>query len=443
MYQLHIRARLASSCAEVGVSMKMRSLSVALAVAGLVTSQMSSSPAFAYGASMDHSLQGSSLIANGLLSDHGKPLASADVVAVAWPSQRILAGLSHGEAVPTYVIGRTKTDSAGRFSLPAAAASMPAKFRGQAGQVDVELVFGDATRAAHWHYSVVPAGPDSITWALQGGTSGRPDLRADLAERIGYETSDTPATWVGSDGTALGSTRGRVLASLPVSAPDRAFGQMRNLPLTTLRTARANAGGREGTLTASPSEICQAYAGTIHYGLNEYFMQAYAWSGALASVYQKNDTSHTLGVGYSTTGSEGGFRANGSQSTTLAASASRGGVADAYVYNRVNYRDYGDSCGTAVTRKPYSVYALLTNFTYTPHSTLSSCQTYTGGTYTKYQGRNYTYGAGMDIGPINVSAQSGWNSTTEIAWSVTKKTKLCGSSSSGWVSSSLASASAG
>ncbi|WP_353510926.1 hypothetical protein [Intrasporangium sp.] len=172
-------------------------------------------------------------------------------------------------------------------------------------------------------------------------------------------------------------------------------------------------------------------------------MQAYAWSGALATVIQKNGNDHTLGIGFSSTGSNSGFKQSGTQSTNMAPSASRSGVADTYVWNKVNYRDYYSSCSPSVTRKPYSVNALLSNFTYTPHVTWSTCTTYRGGTYTKYQGTNVTYGAGLDIGPINVSAQSGWKSNTEIAWTVTKRTTLCANSASGWVSSSLASASAG
>jgi len=257
-----------------------------------------------------------------------------------------------------------------------------------------------------------------------------------LGDGIGYDRADDPARWVGRDGRALGASKGRGKGSLVVSGAGKEFDQLRTRTISDLRAALS---GPE-TL---PGEICVTSASTIHYGLPEYFMQAYAWSGAYATVVQKYGNDHTLGIAYSATGSDASFKQSGSISTNMAASASRSGVADAYVWNKVNYRDYVSSCSASKTRKPYSVNALLTNFTYSAHPSWSTCQTYSGGTYTKSQGTNVTYSAGMDIGPINVSAQSGWNSNTEITWTVTSRTKLCGNSSAGWVSSSIAASSRG
>jgi hypothetical protein len=127
----------------------------------------------------------------------------------------------------------------------------------------------------------------------------------------------------------------------------------------------------------------------------------------------------------------------------MSASAVRGGVADATVYNKINYRDYYNSCYVSFWRKPLSVNALLTSFTYAPHVSWRTCSTYTAGTYSKTSGKNSTYSVGMDIGPANVSAQSGWDSLTEIAWTVKSRTKICGSSTAGWVSSGQAEARAG
>jgi hypothetical protein len=61
----------------------------------------------------------------------------------------------------------------------------------------------------------------------------------------------------------------------------------------------------------------------------------------------------------------------------------------------------------------------------------------------KLKARNVTYSGGVDAGPINVSAQSGWNVETKIGWEMTKRTKICGSSSDGWVQSASIDARAG
>ena len=121
------------------------------------------------------------------------------------------------------------------------------------------------------------------------------------------------------------------------------------------------------------------------------------------------------------------------------------GIADANVKNRVNYRDYNSSCGYT-TRKPMGFYAILPSgdFTYAGDTnyTTGCSYYYPGGTPWKSSVTNYTYSAGVDIGPVNVSAQSGWNTATKMTYNVTSRSKICGSSSAGWLSSSGASSAA-
>jgi hypothetical protein len=158
---------------------------------------------------------------------------------------------------------------------------------------------------------------------------------------------------------------------------------------------------------------------------------------------------HTLGVGYGVSGGNGGWSQSGTKAISLAAGAERGGVADATVWNKINYRDLGwtnlpECHNMAIRRLPISVHSLLTNFTYARHVNFAYCTpNYTGGTYWKIRGRNVTYGGGVDIGPINVSAQSGYNRESKIAWTVTRRTSICGSTPEGWAESPQASASAG
>ncbi|MET8159371.1 hypothetical protein ABZT47_23625 [Sphaerisporangium sp. NPDC005289] len=58
--------------------------------------------------------------------------------------------------------------------------------------------------------------------------------------------------------------------------------------------------------------------------------------------------------------------------------------------------------------------------------------TYSSGTFTKSRGKNATVSGGVDLGVVNVSAQSGFNTSSSISWTVTKKTRLCGNSREGW-----------
>jgi hypothetical protein len=75
-------------------------------------------------------------------------------------------------------------------------------------------------------------------------------------------------------------------------------------------------------------------------------------------------------------------------------------------------------------------------FRYAGHVNYRTCDPYSAGQVIwKYRARNVTYAGGVDAGPINVSAQSGWNVATKIGWEIARQTKICGSSSDGWVES--------
>lgn len=392
-------------------------------------------------------------IARGVLASNGNALTSADVVAVAWPNQSTMLTLKEGDAVPTFVLGRSKTNTAGSFAIDVAPSAIPAMYRGEAGSVDVEMVFGDARREGRWNYTATPS--PSSGWVVRGSGDKRPDFRADLGRSFAYDRASDPASWLDARGVALG-TPGRAASALGVSAATADFAQLRSEPLATLRTSRQMRGTKDQVLAraasakgstpfaAGPYAVgCVAYVGTTHYGLSEYFMKAYAWSGAYAEVHQDYGNDHTLGIGLSTSAAGTSFTQSGTQSVNMAASAVRGGVADATVYNKMNYRDYKNTCNPKFQRKPLSVNALLTAFNYAPHVYWGTCTTYTGGTFRKATGVNSTYSSGMNIGPANVSARSGWDANTEIVWTLSKKTKLCGSTTAGWASAPQAETHAG
>lgn len=376
---------------------------------------------------------GSRAIARGIIANLGAAASGADIVAVAWPNQDKLGAIGKGEPIPMYVIGRAKTNRAGGFTIDADPAAIPPDYRGKGDRVDVELTFGDSAREARWNYTATP--DTAKGWVLTGTDAHQPNLRADLGRSVGYDLGNDPAAWVSPAGTTLGAA-GRTGAPLRVSAISRDFTQLRTLPLTTLRATRmapTSTSARSAAAVAAPTDICFGTWGSTQNGQEEYFARVYAWTGALATVYQQYGTDHTLGIGYSSSG----FSQNGTSTISLNASASRSGVADVTAWNKVNYRAYTYSCRPGVEYRPISVNALLTKWTYWPHpTTWNTCTTYTSGTYTKSSGTNVTYSGGVSLTGIgSVSAQSGWNSDTKFSWTVKQRTKICGSTTAGWVSS--------
>jgi hypothetical protein len=131
-----------------------------------------------------------------------------------------------------------------------------------------------------------------------------------------------------------------------------------------------------------------------------------------------------------------------SSSTTVAASTS--GLVNTRVADRANYRDFAMWCQGHLTkwrqRRPVSVYDyldsdLFTTFTHTYY--YSSCGAkqapshwITGGEHSA------AIGGGVDIGPINVSAQAGFNDDTELRFDWNKDGYICGNSLYGPLQSS-------
>jgi hypothetical protein len=372
-------------------------------------------------------------IARGVVVDTGRP-QPADVVAIAWPDQQVLEKLRQGDVVPMYVIGRTTTDASGRFAISARPTDLPAQFRDARGRVDVELVIGSAGREIRYNYTT--RSPDADHWVATARGGVPAQVQIDFGRATAFNVSDDPAGWTQANGRTAGAPGRSALAKVDVAPMTEDLRQLLSTPLGTLRRQRLVA---RAALTPRPDALgpqavpCFTYAGQKIFGRPESFLHALGWAGAKLTVYQNEGNEHTLGIGFKSSG--GAWSANGSRTITLAGSAERAGVVDAWAWNKVNYRDYLNSCAHTVQRRPLSVYALLAKWTRAYHPVYKACTRYTGGTYTKFRGTNTTYGAGTDIGPINVSAQSGWDRDTQLKWTVTRSTKLCGSQPVGWVTS--------
>jgi hypothetical protein len=364
------------------------------------------------------------VVATGVVSRDGMPTAGVDVLAIALPNQASASLAADGDVASTRIVARRKTDRDGRFEIPLDPTELAAEQVGADGRVNMGLVVADEDREVRWNFTATRGGSGATAagtvWSVMAADLAEhprhADGRIDLGSQpTANESADPPGQWFSEDGASLSSTSPR---------PDAA------------------AVGPRSDLF-SPAAPCVAQWGDWHYGRNEAFLNVWAWSGALATVSHVNGVDHTLGVGVSHNGSHGSFRQSGTGSISLAAGGERGGAADATVWNRINYRDLRWTCSATVERRPINVYGVLTNFTYKPHVSFGACTPYTGGIYWKTRGRNVTYGAGMDMGPISVSAQSGHNSESKTAWTVRRRTKLCGSTAVGWASAPQASASAG
>ncbi|MGW4642206.1 DNRLRE domain-containing protein [Sphaerisporangium sp. NPDC004334] len=402
----------------------------------------------------------------GLAAIDGQAVPGADVVANAWPREEILDGLADGAEVPLHTIGVAKADSAGRFIIDVDPDALPADYVADDGSVDVQLAIADATREVRWHYTATrpaatPAGGVSTAsatviplWSTAPAdvaeNSGPATLAIDLGgnARVAENRADTPAEWIdpGPEGEEIDPDTEIQPDPDPSTEPEwqddslgaAAGAQASAVAVEPRSDVFTTAAAQYGMAAAAAGCITEARAKFT--GRQERFMEAHGWSGAKAKINQSHGVDHQLGIGFKNTA--GQWSGGGSLKVDLAASAERGGLISVWAYNKVNYRDYTRVCyhGTKITgpteRRPIGVHSLLSKFTKAKpviFRDTRKCTSYSGGTYTKTRGKNATVSGGVDLGVVNVTAQSGFNSSSSISWTVSKKSWLCGNTSYGWV----------
>lgn len=344
----------------------------------------------------------------GQLLRNGKAVSGGDILVTVWPKASVLAAQKIGDPVDTRVIHRGKTATGGKFAIPIEVSSLPAEFVGRDGQVDIEITAADATDQTVWATSVLRSERTALARRQPGWTTavavaeGSPqvlDVTLDLGT-ASSGSSDQPAPT-----KATVAPRNRALLSQPVA---QSFSK------------------------ASPADVCVTYsAGDVKNRL-EHFGRVYGWKGARGVVDFNVGSSHTLGIA---AGKEKKWSAAGSATISTDAGATVKGLIDAETMNRVNYRDYKNLCWSHTRRRPVSFSALLPSgdFKKTKHKNFKTCAAYDGNaTVWKTKGRNATYTSGVALPYVNVSAQSGWTTSTKEGFEITKKSWICGSTDDGW-----------
>ena len=135
------------------------------------------------------------------------------------------------------------------------------------------------------------------------------------------------------------------------------------------------------------------------------------------------------------------WTANGPSTLSYSSSAQVSGLIEKSLNNLVNYRDV--KICTSTYREPTTKYALLTNPSSVTHVYNSLYCTYdTSRTYTKSSRTSSTISTGVNIIVVNVSAQSGFNSSREISWTMNSPGFL-GGSNTGWASAHVVHAESG
>jgi hypothetical protein len=375
---------------------------------------------------------GNTLVASGLVLDNGLPVAGADVTATAWPDVDVLSRLRAGQTVPTKTYAIVRTDDSGAFQVSIDPGSLDRRYFDAKGRVGISLSVAHSSQEIQWDFSATNLhDARSAVWgnprirtedstARLAGNQAPTQIRVELGSHPTVEeVGRNPADWIGADHQALGAAG--------AAAARQVFSK-----------------SRARTRVASP---CMSIAlNEYDNGRSEEFVNTIGVLNARPIVIQKQGTDHTLGIAASAASSPGSFKLSGSATLSFEAAAETTyGVSERAV-NKVNYRKYRDGCPGNFSYKwrPIGYHSLNAGAVSIPRPSWNAndvnCTTYSSGTYYKSRGTNVVFSAGVDLKVVDVSAEAKFSSETQLKWVFTGRAKLCGSSSSGWVSSSQAGA---
>lgn len=416
------RSRLLHSLTTHHFRVKMHGMAAALATA--ITVGLSGLATYSGSAEADTS---SNVVAYGHVLDAGNPVTGANVVAFAWPKSSTLANLADGAEVPLLKLGSVSTDSTGQFTIPADPATVPARYFETDGNLSVEITASDPTRQIQWNYSVqhlATAAAPAGYWALASSSNPTaaapgPEVELDLGGGTASDAGNEPATWVDDNGSPLS-------------------------PSLQSQAVETGVGSAQSDTAMEGPPICYYIAGDWHHGLPEHFANVYNYTGAKGTVEQNLNITHTLGVGASSNGYFTDTKVDGTASIVVdngtGAGASQSGILNKSIWDRMNYRDFHSTCPFAqpAQRRPVSAFDFLTVdlFRSVIHQYYRNCGSHgAGGSWYTTTAHQVTFAFGTDIGPISVSAQSGFGQGTKLGFSFSHSSDVCGNSPNGPLSS--------
>jgi hypothetical protein len=382
-------------------------------------------------------------IASGVITNaHGQVDGSGQVYVFASPDQSKLIGAPAGKPIALTLVGYARTNAKGQYAVTARSVASLMAANGRHGYLNLQVVAVSGGTTAEADYSVAPAG---AAWRAEGGTNSVPSLSFNFATRL----ATLPSVAAAADTTAA------ALSRIPItpSAPSAAFEQLMK------STGFASAGppppppASPDTL-AAPHCICPTCTKTpeaFHTDLPEHFVNLYTISTGnkipetVTEAVDKS-TTHTLGIGVQGKNKEGKViwtgTGTGSITDEVQNADSSTWATSRTMYNLVNYRDYKYSCPhTHIQREPYNFWGLLPRIPGgpAPMRWFFNCEA-KGPHDNKFStttAKSATIGFGMSIGPINVSAQSGYSTSVQLVYIFHVNGEVCGNSPFGPEQSSI------
>lgn len=377
-------------------------------------------------------------LVSGTVVDAGQPVSGAPVVVDLWPDH---TPADEGAEVPVLRVGQAVTADDGTFSVAVDPAVVPAAYRTADGAINFVVTSVAAGHMVSWDAAVTTAD----TAARAGLTPRLADGRPAALARTSTGASQRVGAWVATEArqrqgaTAAVTVRlnltGTAAVKVPAKAARKALRSAAISRSSAVTASSPTADTADGAVTAMAACIPRTI-GSAGHGM-ETFAQVFATSYAKGRVDQESASSHTLGVGVSTSGAYGTYSASGSQTKSAGFGYDSGWtIANAVVKDDWAYKKYGTYC----TGAGYVDYTIRPDYGlggpyYDYAGTASWCAYSTpypaGHDFWRSSGANRTYSAGMGIQGVGLTAQSGWTSSQKISFHFSRAGKMCASTTAG------------
>jgi hypothetical protein len=356
---------------------------------------------------------------------------SGQVMAFAMPSPETMTADSPGDQLAEPLIASADVGNDGTFTLRADPAEVPAANKSD-GIINVQAVAVSGGEQQSFFFPATLAGTTTAAKTFVSTTTSRKpktaNLRFNMRGGSATNTRYSPTKWTGPNGHHV--------------AASKAAGTNTTMRVTPKLQSIATAVSDDDTATTDAT-TCIVFAGDKYPAKPEHFMNAYTDNNGTASVHVAEGSSshHTLGL--AVLQSNGSWAASGSDSIsrssdTSAVSADR---QHSWAYwNKVNYQQFTLSCTGHTWRGPIGFYDILAGDLDGQVDMLwlvNSCGVkLKGDTWDTGSATSTTFGTGVDIGPVSLSAQSGFGTSENIHYTFLKKGEMAGNSGLGPVQSS-------
>ena len=364
-------------------------------------------------------LTGDVVVAGTALSNAGEPVAAGTpVVLQAWPPSRVLAPLAVGESVKLSPVGGAVTRVDGSFDLRFSDPALLIPYVNETGLVDLEVTMTiDGVPSVQALSYPAPAdiatavGVPAENLAELERAGARSTKAVQLTRDGGLATTDDDD---GGDASGLAdSTPG-----LDAAARTSGDGNSDVADKTCVSTKIANLGSR------------QTIVG-----------RAYTVAGAKATLTFTTGASTELGIGFSATGTNGSFKANGTssiQTESVTVFPSSAGISGRIWKTDFHFAKFRIICTTGSNAQTmYEVRATAHDGgaqasipTGPPTVKSINCKKYNSGSnFTKSTTKATGFSGGVEISSaigIDLSAKTGYSKKAAVKFAFSKALRLCG-----------------